>query len=108
MKTLAWTVAIFGLIAGSIKVYNELEMTKQYARWADASVRQADALERIANGMNAGLFLTNEVVSSQERHETVDDKTLWTTCAPGVTGRIQDCAQIQKRMGVYPWTGRPN
>lgn len=46
MKALAWTVAVFGMIAGSIKVYNELEMTKQYARWADASVRQAEALER--------------------------------------------------------------
>ena len=48
MKTLAWVVALFGMIAGSIKVYNELEMTRQYARWADASVRQAEALERIA------------------------------------------------------------
>ena len=46
MKLLAWTVALFAMIAGSIKVYNELEMTRQYGRWADASVRQAEALER--------------------------------------------------------------
>lgn len=42
-----------------------------------------------------------DAASPAPKNESNGD--LWTTCAPGVTGRIRDCAQIQKEMGIFPW-----
>ena len=46
---MAGIVLIAGFFLAAVKVKNELEMTRQYARWADASVRQAEALDRLAD-----------------------------------------------------------
>lgn len=45
------------------KVWNECQMTKEYHAQAAAGERQALALERIANGMRDGLYITDDTVA---------------------------------------------
>ena len=42
---------VAALLMGGIKVWNELQMTAQYARWADETHRSAVALERISDAL---------------------------------------------------------
>lgn len=45
---IAAAVVVGAFALGAVKVRNELKMTEEYSRWADASQRQAVALEKIA------------------------------------------------------------
>lgn len=52
-------VTMIGLALATVKVGNELQMTKEYARWANETARSATALETIA-GMRPTVLILDK------------------------------------------------
>ncbi|MDD5302980.1 MAG: hypothetical protein PHS14_07690 [Elusimicrobia bacterium] len=99
-------IAVVFLLAFIYKVWNERHMTGEYHDWVVETRRSAAALERIAyeaeeRHIHAGAGRPAQ--ANPKQLTAKENGELWTTCAPGVTGRIKDCAQVQKEMGIYPW-----